>query len=239
MVLIVVFLFLAQACGSSKGPFVPVEQTQAENPAMPREFILGAGDKIEIVVYRNDDLKRTIQIDLSGKASFPLVGDIQAAGLGIFEFRDKIRAGLSKYIVNPQVTVSVSSSQSQKIIVLGEVKNPGYFQADSDTTVLEAISRAGGNTTDATMKTVLLIRGGLQKPQLASLNLEKALKKGDLTQNIALQRGDIIYVPRTVIADVDQFFTQVSHILQPFLQVGTGVLIMHDIRTGGRVSISP
>jgi polysaccharide export outer membrane protein len=236
----VVFLFLVQGCGTSKGPFVPVEQMQAEAPARVAEFILGPGDKLEIIVYRHDDLKRTVQVDLSGKIGFPLIGDVQAAGLGIFEFRDKIRDGLAKYIIDPQVTVGVASSQSQKIIVLGEVKNPGFFQAESAITALEGISRAGGFTADGQKKSVLLIRGGMNKPQLIALNLEKALKEGDLAQNVALQRGDIVYVPRTFIADVDKFFTHMSTILQPLVLIETGIFLGQQIQRGGaQVTVAP
>src|SRR3990172_12159106 len=158
-----------------------------ENEAKITEFILGPGDRLEIAVYRNDDLKRTIQIDPSGKIMYPLVGDIQAGGLSIFQLRDKVRDGLVKYVVDPQVTVGVVTVQSQKVIVLGEVKSPGFFQAESSITALEAISRAGGFALDGKKKSVLLIRGGLKKPELMNLNLDKALKEGDLTQNIALQ----------------------------------------------------
>lgn len=237
---LVLVLLLGPGCGASKNPVVPLDQFQKESPAKVTEFILGAGDKIDITVYRNDDLKRTVQIDLSGKVSFPLVGDLQAGGLGIFEFRDKIRDGLSKYIINPQVTMSVSSSQSQKIIVLGEVKNPGFFQAETAITALEAISRAGGYTLDGKLESVLVIRGGLQKPQLTSLNLKRALMEGDLTQNVMLQRGDIVYVPRTFISDVDRFFAHMTTILQPLVLLETGIFLEQQIERGSRgISISP
>ncbi|MBI3752908.1 MAG: polysaccharide export protein [Deltaproteobacteria bacterium] len=211
---------------------------EKEGMARVSEFILGSGDKVEILVYRNDDLKRDVQIDPSGNIMYPLVGDIKAAGLSIFQLRDKIRDGLAKYIVDPQVTVGVVSTQSQKIIVLGEVKTPGFFQAESSITALEAISRAGGFTLDGKKQSVLLIRGGMKKPELIPLNLEKALKEGDLTQNIILQRGDIVYVPRTFISNVDRFFTHLSTIISPLLQLESGYYIGERIGvTGGGTSI--
>jgi len=210
-----------------------------ENEAKITEFILGPGDRLEIAVYRNDDLKRTIQIDPSGKIMYPLVGDIQAGGLSIFQLRDKVRDGLVKYVVEPQVTVGVVSTQNQKVIVLGEVKNPGFFQAESSVTAIEAISRAGGFTLDGKKKSVLLIRGGMKKPELMSLDLEKALTEGDLTQNIALQRGDIIYVPRTTIANVNRFFTHLSTIISPLLQLETGYYIGQQIETHGGQIVVP
>lgn len=75
------------------------------------------------------------------------MGDVQAGGISIFQLRDKIQDGLSKYIINPQVSVGVTAVQSQKIIVLGEVNNPGLFGLDTPLTAVEAISKAGGFTT--------------------------------------------------------------------------------------------
>lgn len=186
------------------------------------EFILGPGDTIEISVYRNDDLKKTVKIDVSGIISYPLVGDIKAAGLGILQFRDKIRDGLSKYIVNPQVSVNVTSGQSQKVIVLGEVNKPGIFSLDSAMTALEAMSKSGGFTIDAKLKSILLIRGGLKKPELVTLNLETALNEGDFAQNVYLQNGDIIYVPAATIANVSRFFDYLARIISPLLSLESG-----------------
>ena len=220
----------------TKEPSALVEESnkgETESPVKISEFMLGPGDRLEIAVYRNDDLKRTVQIDPSGNIMYPLVGDVQAAGLSIFQLRDKIRDGLAKYVVDPQVTVGVVSVQSQKIIVLGEVKSPGFFQAETAITALEAISRAGGFTLDGKQKSVLLIRGGMKKPELIPLDLEKALKEGDLTQNVALQRGDIIYVPRTTIANVNRFFTHLSTIISPLLQLESGYYIGQQIESSG------
>jgi len=89
------------------------------------EFILGIGDTVEISVYRQSDIQRTVRIDHSGIVMLPLIGDVQAAGKSIFKLRDEIKDRLSKYLVDPQVFVNVTTIQSQKIMVLGEVNNPG------------------------------------------------------------------------------------------------------------------
>ncbi|MBI5492884.1 MAG: polysaccharide export protein [Deltaproteobacteria bacterium] len=247
-------LFLAvQGCSSVntaagvKPENQPPQEAKKDEPgpvepesAKVTEFILGPGDKLDITVYRNDDLKRTIQIDPTGKISFPLVGDIQASGTSIFQLRDRLQTGLAKYIIDPQVTVGVVSIQSQKFIVLGEVRNPGFFQADTSVTVFEAISRAGGVTNDGQRKSVLLIRGGMKKPELISLDMEKALKEGDLRQNVLLQRGDILYVPRTFISNVDRFFNHLSTIISPVLSIETGYFIGQQIESQrGTTAVAP
>jgi polysaccharide export outer membrane protein len=214
----------------------------AEGEATPRitELILGPGDKVDVSVFRNDDIKFTQTIGLSGKIIVPLVGDIQAAGLSVYELRDKLRDGLSKYIVSPQVYVGVASTQSQKVMVLGEVKTPGIFQAEGHMTALDLIARAGGTTLDGKRQNVLLIRGGAKKPQVTVLDLEQVFAKGDLKDNAMLQPGDIIYVPRTFISNVDRFFTHLSTILSPFLQVETGYFLGQQINNStGSPSITP
>ncbi|MBI5049580.1 MAG: polysaccharide export protein [Nitrospirae bacterium] len=237
----IVCLVLSSSCATTKtASKTEGESVQDETPKEIKitEFILGAGDTVEISVYRHDDLKKTAKIDISGIISYPLVGDIKAAGLGILQFRDKIRDGLSKYIVDPQVSIGLTTIQSQKVIVLGEVKNPGFFQIETSLTALEAISQAGGFTLDGKKKSVLLIRGGMNKPQLITLNLEKALTEGDLTQNVMLQRSDIIYVPRTFISNVDRFFGHLSTIISPLLSLESGYYIGQQIeRQGGGASV--
>jgi len=240
---VVVCFVLLSGCattGSTSKDVAVIPPVSDEAPEKVRitEFILGPGDRIEIIVYRHDDLKRTVQIDTSGKITYPLVGDVQAAGVSIFQLRDRIRDGLSKYIINPQVSVAVTSVQSQKVIVLGEVKNPGLFALEGPMNALEAISRAGGFGLDAKQNSVLLIRGGMEKPELVKLNLKDVLYGNDLTQNISLQNRDILYVPTTVIADVARFFDYIYSIIHPIVDAERGYYLGQQIESG-RVAIGP
>jgi polysaccharide biosynthesis/export protein len=193
------------------------------------EFILGPGDTVEITVYRHDDLKRTVPIDTSGRISYPLVGDIQAGGLSIFQLRDKIRDGLSEYIKEPQVTVSVTSVQSQKVYVLGEVVRPGVFALDTPMSAVEAISSAGGFTKDAKDNSVMVIRGNRDNPQLIKLDLKDALKKGNVAQNIQLQKSDIVFVPATFIADASRFAVYLRNLLWPVLLFEESIIRGKDV----------
>jgi polysaccharide export outer membrane protein len=177
-------------------------------PIKISEYVLGFGDELEISIYRQDEMTRKVRILPDGKIYYPLVGEIDAQGLSVNQLRDKLREGLLKYYVDPQVSVSVTTIGSQKYFVLGEVKRPGVFQLDRPKTVIEAISEAEGFTLDAKQSFVLLIRGGPSnpKPTYQVLDIEKVFKSVDMTQNLALQQGDIIYVPATAYADVTRFF---------------------------------
>jgi len=194
------------------------------------EFILGVGDTIEISVYRQDDLQRTVRIGHSGIITLPLIGDVQASGKDIFKLREEIKERLSKYLIDPQVIVNVTTVQSQKIIVLGEVNSPGIFTLEYDINVVEAISRAGGMTNDAKLNNVLLIRREQGKPTAISLNLKKAFKEGDTSQNVQLVNGDIIYLPAVTIANVSRFFTHISQIISPFVSLESGIVLWPQVK---------
>ena len=108
-------------------------------------------------------------------------------------------------MVDPQITVSVSTIQSQKIMVLGEVKNPGIFALDVDLSVVDAVSKAGGATEDAKINNVVLIRRNQGKTKVTSLDLRKVFKEGDFSQCEVLQNGDIVYIPAITIAKISRF----------------------------------
>jgi polysaccharide export outer membrane protein len=221
---ITLLLFLLSVCATfgSESPS-PQEANPAVSNASNQEirgndFILGAGDKLEITVYRHEDLTKDVQIDLSGRIAFPLVGEIQAGGLTAFQLRNSLQTALGKYIVNPEVFVTISTVQSQSAVVLGEVKSPGLFSLDPPRTCLQIIASAGGFTKNAKQETVLLIRGGLKEPETIPLNFKKMLRAQDLTQDIALRNGDIIYVPATRIENVALFMDHLQRILATFYQ---------------------
>ncbi len=191
------------------------------------EFVLGPGDEVEVMVWRNDDLHLTQRISPYGEIHYPLAGDIKAAGMTISELKNTITTGLQPYIVDPQVTVSVVTYVDQKVIVLGEVNRPGVFPVTGPMTVLEGITAAEGFTLDAAEESVILIRGReANQPLLARLDLEAATEKGAVQENVPLQGGDIIYVPSSPVADVGRFFDRVRQIMLPIVTSETSVILV-------------
>lgn len=237
LVTVTLYVIILTACSTINATSQVREETvpsisdESQQEIKLNEYILGPGDKIEIMVYRHDDLKVITQIDSSGKITYPLLGDINVSGLSIFQLRDNIRNGLSYYVVDPQVSVSVLGVQSQKVYVVGEVMRPGVFNLDIPKNVLEAISSAGGFTHDAKDESVIIIRGDKEKPRLIKLNLESALEDGNISQNIQLQKGDIVYVPSTFIADVSRFSQYLSNILRPILMFEQGIILGYDVNS--------
>ena len=236
-------LILVSGCISTGKNVKNISELPAESEETPKElriseFILGVGDTIEVTVYRQQDLKKVVQINSSGMITYPLIGDIRASGIGILQFRDNIRDRLSKYIVNPQVSVNVTSIQSRKYSVLGEVNRPGVFSLENPVDILEATATAGGFTTDAKLETVLIIRRGTSAPELYTVNLEKVMEGRDFTQNINLNNGDIIYVPATHIANVSRYFSHISKILAPFTTLENSYYIGQQIESTNTATTS-
>lgn len=191
-------------------------------------YILGPGDKIEIKVYRNDDLNATLQIDTTGRISSPLLGDLQAAGLTVYALRDNISKGLSKFLKNPHVMVYLNSFQSSKVTVLGGVTTPGVISIDRPMTILEIISRSGGFSSSADKPNVVVIRKQQGVSTVLNLNLKKGLQ-GDETQNITLMRDDIVYVP----TDVNKVYVMGEINTQGLIQFESPIRILELISKAG------
>ena len=156
---------------------------------------------------------------------FPLVGDIYVAQKDLFAFRDELQKKLSKYLVEPQVMVSISSIKSQKIMVLGEVNNPGIYTLDTNVSLVEAITNAGSTTDGAKLSNVALVRKVKDKSEIIAIDIEKAFKKGDISKDIMLQNGDIVYIPEVKISSTSRFFSYISKILSPIVQLGSGIVM--------------
>jgi polysaccharide biosynthesis/export protein len=194
------------------------------------DFILGSGDIIEIIVFRHNELKRSVKIDLSGKIMFPLIGDVVVVNKGIYELREELKERLSKYIVDPQVIISLTTVQSQKFIVLGEVSSPGNFMLDSRIKVSDAISKAGGYNQYADINTIFLIRRGKGAANLSVINFENILREGKFEQDQVLQNGDILYVPPKSIVNVSRFMQNLAGILSPIIGVESVIILAPQVK---------
>lgn len=189
-------------------PAKPKKEVEIERPI---EYIISEGDTIEISVWEWPDLKTDVIVRPDGKISFPLIGDIHASGLTLTQLDQVITDRLEDYIRYPEVLVVFKGSGGKKVILLGEVGSPGVYTLTAGRyTILEAIAQAGGFNNDAVLKNVVVIRGGPNNPKPISLNLLETIKTGDLSQDIPLETEDIVYVPKTIIANVSDFINRFS-----------------------------
>jgi polysaccharide export outer membrane protein len=157
----------------------------------PKTFKLGAEDVIAVSVWREPDLSRVIVIRPDGKITMPLAGELQAEGKTPEQLGGEIAEALKKSIVRPEVTVSVQSVRSRKYYISGEILKPGAFPLAVPTTVLEALTQAGGFRDFANKKKIVIMRGG----ERIKFNYNEVIKGKNLSQNILLENGDHIVVP--------------------------------------------
>ena len=173
-----------------------VKDEPGESPAqVPKNYVIGLGDVLEVFVWRNDQLSRELVVRPDGKISLPLIQDIQAEGLTVLQLRDEITRMFDKHINNPRVTVLVRQINSYKVSVLGRVLRPGVYPITGSTTLLEAISMAGGFSEWANKKKISVITHQAGKEEKITVNYKKIASGEDPGQNITLKRGDTIIVP--------------------------------------------
>ena len=206
---------------------VPAAVSAASLPsstAVTTEYLISNGDLLLIKVWQNPDLDTEAIVRPDGMVSFPLVGDIPATGISINAFRQTLTERLKEYIKNPQVSVSIRTIAGRRVIILGQVLHPGVYSVTGRNTILEAIGLAGGFTEDAVTSSVMLIKGGFAKPVPTRLDLTKALKHADVSDNVILESEDMVYVPRRFVKDVNYF-------LRLFLDpVTQGFFIRRELR---------
>ena len=162
----------------------------------PVEYTIGVGDILDIVTWKEPDFsKEKILVRLDGKISFPLLDDVQAAGLSPIRLKSNIEARLKEFVASPSVTVSVRNAASQRFYILGEVAHIGEYALVKDLTVLQAFALAGGFTEWASKKEIILFRREGDKEKVIRINYKEIIKGKDFSQNVFIHADDTIIVP--------------------------------------------
>ena len=160
------------------------------------EYRIGGGDVLEIATWKEQELtRRDVLVRVDGKISFPLLGDIAAAGMTPVELTETIQKGLTKYVTAPVVTVTVTNPGSQRVYVLGEVVRTGEYPLTKNLTVLQAFALAGGFTQWAAKDEIILLRKDGSKERIFKINYKDIVKGRDVENNLILQANDTIVVP--------------------------------------------
>jgi polysaccharide export outer membrane protein len=177
------------------GLTVSAESVRNTNPPPP-PISLGPGDVVEIRVYQEVDLTGVYRLSPEGTVDFPLCGKVRLTGKTSSEAADTITGCLAKgYIRNPQVTVMVREYNSQKIFVFGEVQKPGTFPYESNMSIVQAITLAGGFTKLAARNNTNVTRTVEGKELKIRVPVEDIGQGRE--RNFVLQPGDIIFVPES------------------------------------------
>lgn len=183
---------LVSAQGVSEQQDPPAEASSPHN----NTFVIGNDDKLNINVWKDTELTKTVQVRPDGKISMPLIGELQAAGRTPLQLENEITDKLKAYIAQPDVTVIVEQINSQKFNILGRVAKPGSYSLTTTTTVLDAIAQAGGFQDFAKQKDVYILRpkpggGEVRLP----FNYKDVIKGKHTEENVRLEPHDTVVVP--------------------------------------------
>jgi polysaccharide biosynthesis/export protein len=158
-------------------------------------YVIGPQDVLEVSVWKEPELTRSVPVRPDGKISMPLLNDVQAAGLTPLQLAADITSNLKKFVTNPQVTVIVATINSQRIYILGEVTRAGAYPLLPNMTVLQALSSGGGFTQFANTKKIYVLRVENGRQEKHPFNYKDVIRGNAPDQNIVLKAGDTIVVP--------------------------------------------
>lgn len=169
--------------------------TPAETPAAVQGYLIQAGDVLQVTVWKEPDLTGEILVRSDGGLSFPLVGDVVAAGKTVDAVREEFTKRLKNYIPDPVVTIQAKQVTGNQIFVTGRVQKPGGFPFVKPLDVMQALSLAGGGTPFASMDDIVILHRENGEQQAIRFHYSMVSKGRALSENILLKSGDTVVVP--------------------------------------------
>ncbi len=216
---------------------------RAQTPRMPQsgDYIIGPKDVLAVTVMNEPSLSGRFTVVADGTVNYPLLGSVKVGGLSPTAVEHELTTKLADgYLEKPVVNVSLEQVASQRVLVVGEVHTAGSYPLAPKTTVLEALLQAGAPTQNAGTE-VLVVRGGStgkSTPDATASNVVKvnldALQHGDLTQNVVLQPGDMVFVPRAEPAAPVYVTGQVNR--PGAFQMAKGATVLQALAEAGGVT---
>jgi polysaccharide export outer membrane protein len=158
-------------------------------------YLIQAGDDLLISVWKEKDLQGEVMVRPDGGISFPLAGDLAAAGKTTTQVQKDLAAKLQKFVPDPVVTVMVKQTTGNKIYVIGKVNRPGEYPTNRSVDVMQALAIAGGPTPYASLNKIKILRRENGELKSIPFKYSRVEKGEDLQQNIVLQGGDVVVVP--------------------------------------------
>ena len=189
-VLLIASLGEGSAAPPSTGP------ATSATPPVPDHYVLGPGDQIEINIFGEPDLSRTVAIKPDGIIALPLINQVQAAGKTAAQLEAELARRYAKYLKAPVVSVIVREFRMNPVYVMGEVAKPGRYDLAHDMTFLDALMVAGGATDKANLDGVQILRVEHGKSQAIPVKANQMIQGKAVAQNPKLQSGDLIFIPQ-------------------------------------------
>jgi polysaccharide biosynthesis/export protein len=196
-------LFFAAQAHSEPAPpagAAAVEPAPAPQKVNPNEYVIGPGDTLQVFVWRNPELTATVPVRPDGRVSTPLNEDMVAVGKTPSQLARDIEKVLAEYVRAPTVNVIVTQpvGASSQVQVIGQVTKPGSLPYRAGMKVLDAVLAVGGLTNFASGNRAKLVRKSNGKEQQIKVKLDALVNKGDMSQNLDLQPGDVLVVPESL-----------------------------------------
>jgi polysaccharide biosynthesis/export protein len=190
LIFIAAFFGAVAPAESAPEPSRPASRSQASD-----EYRIAPEDLLQVSVWKNEMLSRTLPVRSDGMISLPLVNEVQAAGLTPMQLRDVLKSKFGEYLPNPEVSVIVMQMNGFVVSVLGEVKTAGRYQFTNRITVLDVLARAGGITEFASPSEIFVLRPEKGAMTRIAFNYTKVIGSPGQHQNFFIQPGDIVVVP--------------------------------------------
>ena len=165
----------------------------------PKEYIIGAEDVLEISVWGENELSKTVAVSPEGTINYPLLGLIKAKDVTPDALERQLRESLAQgYLKDPKVTVAIKEFNSKKVMVFGFVSSPGLYKLKGEIPILELLFMVGSVSKESGNRLVVMRRdkGNPQSQPTPAfeVNLDDLLLKGDLSKNVMIRPGDVVYV---------------------------------------------
>jgi polysaccharide biosynthesis/export protein len=195
---LMVGLSLMLMCGCTT-PVSQLTEAQAAAAAVATpdqdKYLLGPEDSIEVSVWKEPELTKQLVVRPDGKITYPLIGEVQAAGKTVKQLQEEILKRLEKFVTDAHVTVILLKAQNYKIYVTGKVNKPGDFMIGKPVNVMQAIAMAGGLTPFASPGSIMVLRSIGGKEEVFPFNYKDVARGQLLEQNRTLLPGDVVVVP--------------------------------------------
>ena len=200
---------LMSGCATNYNPGVPIDTLDPALTQRPAEYLIQPGDQLDIKFFYNPELNETITVRPDGKISLQLIDEIHAAGLEPSDLDQTLTDLYSQELRKPVLTVIVRSFTRQRVFVGGEVNTPGLIVLPAGMTALQAVFQSGGFKETAEPSETLIIRKGEnEKPIPLRIDLAAVMEADAAASVFELRPDDIVYVPKSAIANANKFIDQ-------------------------------
>ncbi|MBD3379938.1 MAG: hypothetical protein GF408_05690 [Candidatus Omnitrophica bacterium] len=168
------------------------------------QYLIGPRDELQVSVWRCPELERVVVVrPEDGKVSLPLIGDVMARGRTPKELAEAISGKMAYYVKEPRIAVGVKKMGEKKVFIMGQVLSQGSYRLERNDRIIDLVTRAGGFTDNAVPSCIHIVRGDYDDPKIVRANLDRLIHRADISQNVYLMEGDIVYVPETEIENLN------------------------------------